>query len=711
MDELDPINLDLSQFRLKDKKIIQMGLSKDAQAMLLLTAAFGKERSGDVNPLTLAKWETVRKWLEQNDLRPQAFLEDEAAVLSEWVDQKKGPSSDDIQRLLERGMVYATTLEQWEREGVWVITYLDDDYPTRLNQRLQYKAPPVLFGIGDKLLLNNGGLAVVGSRKAPFEDLEYTRELGQAAADERITVVSGGARGVDNEAMLSALEGGGNAVGILSDNLLRRSMDRSNRDYLLEGQLTLVSVTDPEVKLSRYEFISAAMQRNDYIYCMSDAVVVVHSSDRGGTWSGAAKNLKKDWVPLWMRDTDTMRSVNDALKRKKGIKEGGKFLPKSQNAQAHVRRVFGINDERTTQAVPLSASRPNIVSASPGITDERTRAVLLLTTRLQSDVSDEMSPLGFREWGQFAKWLLDKDLTPEGLFDNSLDKILRGCGQKQISVDRIKTLLEPSRKKRLAEDEESWRKAGIWVLSRADKDYPKALKRKLGYDCPAILFGSGDRALLNQDKKIAVVGSSRGAVGIDLSYSRSFAVAVAQGESVLVSVNRAKIEKDAIETSLANGGQCIAVLTGNLQKDSSKARNRKFMKDKKLISLSALPPHAALAKLTSSAFKQHSAIAYCLSDAAVIVRSGKNDVVVHCAAKCLQSNWASIWVREPEGEISGNTVIIKEGRQWLPKGEDASDHVHRMLNPDGFASEQIYEGLQSSSQRSLFQENEHLRFA
>ena len=678
-----------------------MGLSKDAEAILLLTAVFGKEHSEEVKPLTFAKWKTVRKWLEQNNSRPQAFLEDEAAVLSEWREQNKEPSGDDIQRLLERGMAHGTALERWERVGIWVATYLDEDYPTRLNQRLQDEAPPVIFGVGDKSLLNSGGVAVVGSRKAPPEDLKYARELGQAAASERITVVSGGARGVDNEAMAGALEGGGNVVGILSDSLLKKSTVPSNLGYLWEEQLLLISATSPEVQLSRFEFIGAAMQRNHYIYCMSDAAVVVHSTHKGGTWSGAKDNLKKNWVSLWMRDTETMRAVNDALEKGRGIKEGGKFLPRNDGAQAHVRRIFGINDERT-RTVSTPVPQPNTVSAVPGITNERTRAVLLLTTRLQSDASDEVSPLGFREWGKFAKWLLDKDLIPEDLFENSLDKVLQECEQKKISADRIRALLEPSRKKRLAEDEECWRKAGIWVLARGDEDYPKVLKRKLGYDCPAILFGSGDRALLDQDKKIAVVGSSRGAVEIDLSYSRSFAAAVAHGESVLVSVNRAKIEKDAIETSLDNGGQCIAVLTGNLQKASSNPRNKKFIKGKKLISLSALPPHASLAKLTSSAFKQHSAIAYCLSDAAVIVRFGKKDVVVRCAVKCLQSNWASIWVREPEEETLEDTIIIKEGRKWLPRGEDASHHVYRMLNPAKFVSEQIHEKLQSSNQQSLF---------
>ena len=342
-----------------------MEFSEDVRAILLLTV--GNKHSGEVKPLTLAQWGAVREWLEQNNLRPQAFLEDEAVVLDEWIDQKKEPSSNDIKRLLKRD--FPTGLEAiWRQPSSndtqclldsgmvddtdsevisWVVTYLDDDYPTRLNEKLKFKAPPVLFGVGNKSLLNSGGMAVVGSRKAPHEDLEYAQELGQVAANEKITVVSGAARGVDKKAMLGALENGGNVVGILPDSLGERMGESIN--YLRENQLALVSATNPEAKLSRFEFIGAAMRRNDYIYCMSDTAVVVHSSYSGGTWSGAKKNLKKDWVSLWMRDTETMRSVNEALKEERGIKEGGKFLPKEEDASRHIHRVLNPDEFASEQ--------------------------------------------------------------------------------------------------------------------------------------------------------------------------------------------------------------------------------------------------------------------------------------------------------------------------------------------------------------------------
>jgi len=45
----------------------------------------------------------------------------------------------------------------------------DASYPKRLKTRLKEDAPPVLYGCGDVALLENGGLAVVGSRHVDDE--------------------------------------------------------------------------------------------------------------------------------------------------------------------------------------------------------------------------------------------------------------------------------------------------------------------------------------------------------------------------------------------------------------------------------------------------------------------------------------------------------------------------------------------------------------
>ncbi len=46
---------------------------------------------------------------------------------------------------------------------------------------------------------------------------------------------------------------------------------------------------------------------------------------------------------------------------------------------------------------------------------------------------------------------------------------------------------------------EKWQARAIWVLSRADDDYPGRLKRSLGSGAPPILYGCGDRSVTRGD--------------------------------------------------------------------------------------------------------------------------------------------------------------------------------------------------------------------
>ncbi|MYE01052.1 MAG: DNA-processing protein DprA [Alphaproteobacteria bacterium] len=224
-----------------------------------------------------------------------------------------------LRALLNRGAALGLSLERWERAGLWVLTRSDSDYPERLKRRLGGTAPPVLFGCGNRALLERGGIAVVGSRNTGEDDLEFARRLGAKAAEEGYAVVSGGARGIDRCAMHGALERDGTALGVLADSLLRSAMAADYRRYILSGDLALVSPFNPEARFH----VGNAMARNASIYCLADAAIVVCSeAGKGGTWSGAEENLKKGWVPLWVKPDDAPGSGNPEL-----VRRGAEWLP------------------------------------------------------------------------------------------------------------------------------------------------------------------------------------------------------------------------------------------------------------------------------------------------------------------------------------------------------------------------------------------------
>ncbi|MEN1216012.1 DNA-processing protein DprA, partial [Pseudomonas aeruginosa] len=85
--------------------------------------------------------------------------------LTGWSDPRI--SQERILGLLARGHSLALAVDKWQRAGLWILTRGDADYPVRLKNRLRTDAPPVLFGCGNKALLQAEGMAIVGSRDAP----------------------------------------------------------------------------------------------------------------------------------------------------------------------------------------------------------------------------------------------------------------------------------------------------------------------------------------------------------------------------------------------------------------------------------------------------------------------------------------------------------------------------------------------------------------
>ncbi|MBE95560.1 DNA-processing protein DprA [Marinobacter sp.] len=294
-------------------------LAAKTQAILLLTAYFSRSTSSEAKPLTNKEWGRFAFWLKNQEMYPEDLLTgDLSQKLEGWTDSKI--TSDRIQTLLNRGSALAMAMEKWTRSGLWVLTRSDSDYPKRLKARLGNDAPPVFFGCGNRNLLNQGGIAVIGSRKTSDADLQFSRDLGAKSANDGRSVVSGGAKGVDEAAMLGALESEGTAIGVLANDLLRAATSAKYRKYLMANNLVLLSPFYPEAGFNA----GNAMQRNKYIYCLADAAIAVHSGTSGGTWNGVLENIKHNWVPMWVKSTDDPEAGNATL-----VQKGAKWLPEN----------------------------------------------------------------------------------------------------------------------------------------------------------------------------------------------------------------------------------------------------------------------------------------------------------------------------------------------------------------------------------------------
>jgi predicted Rossmann fold nucleotide-binding protein DprA/Smf involved in DNA uptake len=288
-------------------------LSPNTQAILLLTAPLIAGRgSGSPDSLTPGEYKRLARQLREMQRQPADLLSPDSVDLVR--DCRAVVEESRLRRLLERGFALSQALERWQARAIWVVSRADASYPQRLKARLREDAPAVLYGCGEIGLLETGGLAVVGSRHVDDDLIEYTMSVGRLAARAGMTLVSGGARGIDQAAMRGALESGGAASGVLADSLETACMNRDYRDLLMEGNLVLTSAYDPSAGFN----VGNAMQRNKLIYALADAALVVSSDlNKGGTWAGATEQLDKlRLVPVYVRSTGQTSEGLEALRKK-----------------------------------------------------------------------------------------------------------------------------------------------------------------------------------------------------------------------------------------------------------------------------------------------------------------------------------------------------------------------------------------------------------
>jgi predicted Rossmann fold nucleotide-binding protein DprA/Smf involved in DNA uptake len=346
-------------------------LSPNTQAILLLTAPLIAGRGPSSSDLlSPGEYKRLARHLREIQRQPSDLVSPDAADLMRACQ----PVIDEarLQRLLGRGFLLSQVIERWQARAIWVVSRADPEYPRRLKVRLREDAPAVLYGCGDMALLESGGLAVVGSRHVDDSLIDYTMAVGRLAARAGRTLVSGGAKGIDQAAMRGALEAGGKVSGVLADSLEKTTMNREHRNLLLDGQLVLISPHDPSAGFN----VGNAMQRNKLIYALADASLVVSSDlNKGGTWTGAVEQLDKlKFVPVYVRSTGEPSTGLDALRKK-----GALPWPNPQDVDA-LQVVFEIVTQAPVQppqsglalfsgdrATDVAPSTPSVAEPAPAI--------------------------------------------------------------------------------------------------------------------------------------------------------------------------------------------------------------------------------------------------------------------------------------------------------------------------------------------------------
>lgn len=288
----------------------------------MLCSRLGLDPNPDHKPLTLREWNPLAIKIQNCSLKsPGALLGLSVSDLQKELDADQ-TQAEHLRLLMDRSAVIAIELERLASIGIFVMTRADHDYPQRYRGRLKDSAPPVIFYSGEKALLGQRGIAVVGSRQLDQVGEEVAEIIGNACGFSGFVLYSGGAKGVDTISMDACLNARGTAVGVIANNLERIIRTPIYRKAIQRNDICLITPYVPSASFS----VGNAMGRNRLIYTLADyAIVVASSFQKGGTWAGATDNLKNGWTPLFVLDYDVMPEGNIHL-----IRKGALNLPQSK---------------------------------------------------------------------------------------------------------------------------------------------------------------------------------------------------------------------------------------------------------------------------------------------------------------------------------------------------------------------------------------------
>ncbi|MBN2722605.1 MAG: DNA-processing protein DprA [Deltaproteobacteria bacterium] len=160
---------------------------------------------------------------------------------------------------------------------------------------LKLPLPPLLLEFsGNPLLLNGPSVCIVGSRRASRRKMEFAKTLGSIMAQNGVTVVSGGAYGIDISAHRGAVSVNSHTAVFLGGGLLNLYPERhcdeflniSKNGGLLISFLSALSTPRP------WSFL----QRNSVMAQISDATVICEAALKSGSLHTAGKAIESEKI-------------------------------------------------------------------------------------------------------------------------------------------------------------------------------------------------------------------------------------------------------------------------------------------------------------------------------------------------------------------------------------------------------------------------------
>ena len=180
--------------------------------------------------------------------------------------------------------------ESFFSQGFELIPIVSPEFSKTLKGNLKAAhSPAVLYVKGNKKILEEKSIAIVGSRDASEVALKFTDNIAKLASKEYKVVVSGFAKGVDKQALDSAINYKGQSIIVLPQGIMTfGSGFKKYYSQIIDGDVLVLSTFFPKAPW-RAEL---AMARNPIIYGLADEIYVAESAKKGGTWSGVVQGIR-----------------------------------------------------------------------------------------------------------------------------------------------------------------------------------------------------------------------------------------------------------------------------------------------------------------------------------------------------------------------------------------------------------------------------------
>ncbi len=214
---------------------------------------------------------------------------------------------------------YAFLVEDLLEQGYNILPITSPDYSPTLKKNLgRAYAPPVIYTKGNLQIMKEKSIAIVGSRNANDTSIKFTDNIVKRAAVEHKIVVSGFAKGVDKQALDSAIKHKGQSIIVLPQGIATfQSGFKNYYKQIINGDVLVLSTFYPKAAWS----VQLAMARNPIIYGLASKIYVAESSEKGGTWSGVMDGLRKRRTIYVRIPNPKEKNANNIL-----ISNGGKAV-------------------------------------------------------------------------------------------------------------------------------------------------------------------------------------------------------------------------------------------------------------------------------------------------------------------------------------------------------------------------------------------------